>query len=125
MRVVLLFFQAEDGIRDYKVTGVQTCALPISVDCTPPLTAARASPLVTLPSCRPTGCSRPAAWQRRAWRHRPCCRQWQQQRRGEQQGARGRGGGAGGGGGRGPPPPPPGGAFGGGGRAHACSHAPL
>src|SRR5256885_3957982 len=23
-------FQAEDGIRDYKVTGVQTCALPIS-----------------------------------------------------------------------------------------------
>src|SRR5256885_8790704 len=26
------FFQAEDGIRDYKVTGVQTCALPISVN---------------------------------------------------------------------------------------------
>src|SRR5256885_3912002 len=26
----LFFFQAEDGIRDYKVTGVQTCALPIS-----------------------------------------------------------------------------------------------
>src|SRR5256885_9143437 len=25
-----LCFQAEDGIRDYKVTGVQTCALPIS-----------------------------------------------------------------------------------------------
>src|SRR5688500_20274715 len=25
------FFQAEDGIRDYKVTGVQTCALPICV----------------------------------------------------------------------------------------------
>src|SRR5256885_14863737 len=23
------FIQAEDGIRDYKVTGVQTCALPI------------------------------------------------------------------------------------------------
>ena len=23
------FFQAEDGIRDYDVTGVQTCALPI------------------------------------------------------------------------------------------------
>src|SRR6266446_5191563 len=29
------FFQAEDGIRDYKVTGVQTCALPISAS--PPL----------------------------------------------------------------------------------------
>src|SRR5256885_7761239 len=28
--VVFFFFQAEDGIRDYKVTGVQTCALPIS-----------------------------------------------------------------------------------------------
>src|SRR5438046_9394075 len=24
------FFQAEDGIRDWSVTGVQTCALPIS-----------------------------------------------------------------------------------------------
>src|SRR2546430_4808923 len=27
--VVLFFFQAEDGIRDLTVTGVQTCALPI------------------------------------------------------------------------------------------------
>src|SRR5260370_3107498 len=26
------FFQAEDGIRDSSVTGVQTCALPISFD---------------------------------------------------------------------------------------------
>src|SRR5947207_12685801 len=26
------FFQAEDGIRDHCVTGVQTCALPISVE---------------------------------------------------------------------------------------------
>src|SRR5471032_3514139 len=26
------FFQAEDGIRDRDVTGVQTCALPISFD---------------------------------------------------------------------------------------------
>src|SRR5256885_8960775 len=30
MDLVYFFFQAEDGIRDYKVTGVQTCALPIS-----------------------------------------------------------------------------------------------
>src|SRR5205807_7562126 len=29
--IFFFFFQAEDGIRDYKVTGVQTCALPISV----------------------------------------------------------------------------------------------
>src|SRR5688572_30923398 len=27
---VFFFFQAEDGIRDLTVTGVQTCALPIS-----------------------------------------------------------------------------------------------
>src|SRR5207302_6447206 len=27
--VVIFFFQAEDGIRDFHVTGVQTCALPI------------------------------------------------------------------------------------------------
>src|SRR5688572_33015886 len=27
------FFQAEDGIRDLTVTGVQTCALPISAWC--------------------------------------------------------------------------------------------
>src|SRR5690606_40998953 len=26
------FFQAEDGIRDFHVTGVQTCALPIYVE---------------------------------------------------------------------------------------------
>src|SRR2546427_945251 len=29
--VFFFFFQAEDGIRDLTVTGVQTCALPISV----------------------------------------------------------------------------------------------
>src|SRR2546430_9819081 len=27
----VFFFQAEDGIRDLTVTGVQTCALPISI----------------------------------------------------------------------------------------------
>ena len=27
--VFFFFFQAEDGIRDADVTGVQTCALPI------------------------------------------------------------------------------------------------
>src|SRR5215210_8774960 len=30
MLLVFFFFQAEDGIRDTSVTGVQTCALPIS-----------------------------------------------------------------------------------------------
>src|SRR3712207_7660712 len=28
--LLIFFFQAEDGIRDIGVTGVQTCALPIS-----------------------------------------------------------------------------------------------
>src|SRR2546430_12289691 len=28
----LFFFQAEDGIRDLTVTGVQTCALPILIE---------------------------------------------------------------------------------------------
>src|SRR5438093_3430632 len=27
--IMFFFFQAEDGIRDWSVTGVQTCALPI------------------------------------------------------------------------------------------------
>src|SRR5690348_18252413 len=29
---MFFFFQAEDGIRDGRVTGVQTCALPICLD---------------------------------------------------------------------------------------------
>src|SRR3712207_7224522 len=29
MLIIFFFFQAEDGIRDIGVTGVQTCALPI------------------------------------------------------------------------------------------------
>ena len=32
--MVFFFFQAEDGIRDVAVTGVQTCALPIYYDYT-------------------------------------------------------------------------------------------
>src|SRR5258708_21692993 len=34
----IFFFQAEDGIRDDLVTGVQTCALPISIDSSRPNT---------------------------------------------------------------------------------------
>src|SRR5436189_5381083 len=36
---VVFFFQAEDGIRDTSVTGVQTCALPIFLDFRPPVAA--------------------------------------------------------------------------------------
>src|SRR5207244_6468311 len=38
---VAFFFQAEDGIRDDLVTGVQTCALPI-LNLPPPVTQAAA-----------------------------------------------------------------------------------
>src|SRR5207253_7902088 len=37
------FFQAEDGIRDGHVTGVQTCALPISVSSLAPFVASSAT----------------------------------------------------------------------------------
>src|SRR5206468_8549773 len=40
------FFQAEDGIRDLIVTGVQTCALPISVSWTPATRATNVSRLI-------------------------------------------------------------------------------
>src|SRR5256885_9674215 len=43
---IFFFFQAEDGIRDYKVTGVQTCALPISM-----LTLISATPLLFTGLC--------------------------------------------------------------------------
>src|SRR2546429_8352101 len=33
----MFFFQAEDGIRDVAVTGVQTCALPIFIEVLPPM----------------------------------------------------------------------------------------
>src|ERR1019366_2098701 len=52
MYQLCFFFQAEDGIRDWSVTGVQTCALPISM------------PLVNRPPCvmlLPVGSSAPTA----------------------------------------------------------------
>src|SRR5258707_9563019 len=54
-RSVLLFFfffQAEDGIRDIGVTGVQTCALPISCTRLPTLTRWR----LTLPPIGANAC---------------------------------------------------------------------
>src|SRR6266478_9141617 len=47
--ICFFFFQAEDGIRDLTVTGVQTCALPIS-RCR--RSSRRGAPRVTAP--RPT-----------------------------------------------------------------------
>src|SRR3712207_9334123 len=42
---IVFFFQAEDGIRDIGVTGVQTCALPISLPTAPPSFWSRLTPV--------------------------------------------------------------------------------
>src|SRR5256886_16801251 len=44
--VYFFFFQAEDGIRDLTVTGVQTCALPICAPATTTATIANVLPAV-------------------------------------------------------------------------------
>src|SRR5437879_11048786 len=49
---VFFFFQAEDGIRDTSVTGVQTCALPICSSWTASPTAVAARPASTASSTR-------------------------------------------------------------------------
>src|SRR5699024_12019373 len=54
----LFFFQAEDGIRDRNVTGVQTCALPI---CAAHFPAAAASATFAAPP------SMVSAWVTRGW----------------------------------------------------------
>src|SRR2546422_10765839 len=41
--IFFFFFQAEDGIRDVAVTGVQTCALPISISLANPSGSALAT----------------------------------------------------------------------------------
>src|SRR2546430_7256801 len=46
IRFFFFFFQAEDGIRDLTVTGVQTCALPISVNPAPLLILSGGEPLL-------------------------------------------------------------------------------
>src|SRR5204863_4350873 len=61
-RVFFFFFQAEDGIRDLYVTGVQTCALPISGTARdgipPPLSGSGAS---RVHNTAPCGSGSPAA----------------------------------------------------------------
>src|SRR6266496_1268667 len=49
--VFFFFFQAEDGIRDLYVTGVQTCALPISS--APPVPISWTSILCSSPAWPP------------------------------------------------------------------------
>src|SRR6266540_6101669 len=45
------FFQAEDGIRDRDVTGVQTCALPILADAIGTVVKAGALPSLPVRDC--------------------------------------------------------------------------
>src|SRR5690606_39475975 len=47
---IIFFFQAEDGIRDFHVTGVQTCALPIWSS----ITTRCWRPPAICPTCWPT-----------------------------------------------------------------------
>src|SRR2546430_11479050 len=56
------FFQAEDGIRDLTVTGVQTCALPISL-------SVRCSAVAAVARCvsaSPSSCASPSISARRS-----------------------------------------------------------
>src|SRR5256886_10935281 len=54
-RWLFFFFQAEDGIRDLTVTGVQTCALPISVELTTRLESLSAAETPPVSRCQYTG----------------------------------------------------------------------
>src|SRR3989449_5570305 len=54
MSAAFFFFQAEDGIRDVAVTGVQTCALPIWSRDPPPLPCTAGAATCQAPSESPT-----------------------------------------------------------------------
>src|SRR2546425_8047655 len=64
-KFVFFFFQAEDGIRDKLVTGVQTCALPISWA----TMLVRAWPCVALPWRGPRPPPGMPTWPTSAGRH--------------------------------------------------------
>src|SRR5437667_7899442 len=66
------FFQAEDGIRDRDVTGVQTCALPIWCSLAVSMTPAYASVALGLPEVG--ACRRPRSEERRVGKE--CRSRW-------------------------------------------------
>src|SRR5699024_12131033 len=72
------FFQAEDGIRDRNVTGVQTCALPISGAAAPGCPRSPDPREVRRECAAPPGCpgGAPASWQ-----SPPCRRSRSEERR--------------------------------------------
>src|SRR3712207_9106207 len=68
---MFFFLQAEDGIRDIGVTGVQTCALPIFIAASRWCSAHRAassgaSPAACATAPRASGCSGPSGWTSRS-----------------------------------------------------------
>src|SRR5690606_39380291 len=82
------FLQAEDGIRDFHVTGVQTCALPISQLITSELlvsslpaaevaavSAAPAAPLPSVPPRKTAVVTRPSSTPRATEIGRASCRE--------------------------------------------------
>src|SRR5690606_39871941 len=74
--IVYIFFQAEDGIRDFHVTGVQTCALPI---CPPGRRPAGRGPPARPASRRRSGRPRRGRWQPRSEERRvgkECRERW-------------------------------------------------
>src|SRR5699024_11887432 len=60
------FFQAEDGIRDRNVTGVQTCALPISLRAAPRRSWSQSRPRAS-PSMGPGHQKTPSRTQALPW----------------------------------------------------------
>src|SRR5438067_10770663 len=61
--IFFFFFQAEDGIRDRNVTGVQTCALPISHrSATTDFSRSRMGSIAGSSSTRPSATAIPACW---------------------------------------------------------------
>src|SRR2546430_3485000 len=63
LALFFFFFQAEDGIRDLTVTGVQTCALPISLSVPRPTVSRSTSTTSSLRARAPE--RRSVTWKRR------------------------------------------------------------
>src|SRR5438552_17297168 len=71
---MFFFFQAEDGIRDDLVTGVQTCALPISNGSTAMGIWLAPPPMISMVSCAWAGPARSRSEERRVGKE--CRSRW-------------------------------------------------
>src|SRR2546430_4092200 len=68
---IVFFFQAEDGIRDLTVTGVQTCALPISAR-----QSTAAAPQIAPKFTSPNTCQTFILWSFLVVSYMQCCRRF-------------------------------------------------